>query len=40
MNGEEIKSAGVKNQMQIDFTDKPISAWGGIASMAEIPCIS
>ena len=33
MNGEETKSAGVKSQMQIDFTDKPISAWGGIASL-------
>jgi len=33
MNREEVKSAGVKSQMQIDFTDKPISAWGGIASL-------
>ncbi len=29
----EVKTAGVKSQMGIDFTDKPISAWGGIGSL-------
>jgi hypothetical protein len=33
MNGEEVKSAGARSQIRIDFTDKPISAWGGIASL-------
>lgn len=28
MKRMEVKTAGVKSQMRIDFTDKPISTWG------------
>ena len=33
MNDGKFNTAGAKSQIQIGFTDKPISAWGGIASL-------